>query len=37
MSEIKMGLIVVGILALLTLILVVWAATLCGLPCYTDN
>jgi hypothetical protein len=37
MSEIKMGLIVVGILALLTLILVVWAAMLCGLPCYTGN
>jgi hypothetical protein len=34
MSETKMGLIVVGTLALLTLILVVWAAMLCGL-CYT--
>jgi hypothetical protein len=37
MSEIKMGLIVVGILALLALILVVWAAMLCGLACYTGN
>jgi hypothetical protein len=35
MSEIKIGLIVVGTLALLTLILFVWAAMLCGLPCYT--
>jgi hypothetical protein len=35
MSEMKIGLIIVGTLALLSLILVVWAAMLCGLPCYT--
>jgi hypothetical protein len=34
MSEIQIGLITVGILGLLTLILAVWAAMLCGLPCY---
>jgi hypothetical protein len=33
MSEVRMLLIVVGILVLLTLILFVWAAMICGLPC----
>ena len=33
MSEIRMLLIVVGILVLLTLILAVSAAMICGLPC----
>ncbi len=33
MSEIRMLLIFVGILVLLTLILVVYAAMICGLPC----
>jgi hypothetical protein len=35
MSEMKIGLIIVGTLALLSLILIVWGAMLCGLPCYT--
>jgi hypothetical protein len=35
MSELKMGLIIVGILGLVWLILFVWAALTCELPCYT--
>ncbi len=33
MNEIQVGLIFLGICLLLTLILVVWAAMVCGLPC----
>ncbi len=33
MSELQMGLIVVGILALVVVILIVSAAMVCGLPC----
>jgi hypothetical protein len=33
MSEIQKGLIFVGILALVIVILVVWAVMVCGLPC----
>ena len=33
MSEIQMGLIFVGILALVVVILIVSAAMVCGLPC----
>jgi hypothetical protein len=33
MSEIQMGLIFLGILVLVVVILVVWAASICGLPC----
>jgi hypothetical protein len=34
MSEIQMGLIFVGILVVVILILLVYAAMICGLPCY---
>jgi hypothetical protein len=30
----RLGLIVVGILVLLVLVLLVWAAMVCGWPCY---
>ncbi len=33
MSELQMGLIFVGILVLVVVILIVSAATVCGLPC----
>ena len=33
MSELQMGLIIVGILALVVVILFVFAAMVCGLPC----
>ncbi len=34
MSEIQVGLIFLGILVLVVVILTVWAAMICGLPCY---
>ena len=34
MSEIQVGLIFLGILVLVVVILIVWAAMICGLPCY---
>jgi hypothetical protein len=33
MSEIQVGLIFLGILVLVEVILIVWAAMICGLPC----
>ncbi len=33
MSEIQVGLIVLGILVVVVVILLVWAAMICGLPC----